>query len=126
MSWLNAKVCKKCHQANCSRRTTCVTCGGSFSGRGGKARRVQFDDSVELPADWDQLVNIDDDLLNVCTRRITQQRTYDKKPLGTGVCYRCGHMLWTTVDGAHTFLVNKPSGMSVDDAPASTYFEGCA
>ena len=57
----------------------------------------------------------------MCGQRIAQQRTYDNKPLGTGVCYGCGHMLWTTVDGTHAFLVNKPSGMSDDDAPASAY-----
>lgn len=30
-------------------------------------------------------------------------------------------LLWNCVDGAHTFLVNKPIGMSEDDAPASAY-----
>ena len=58
------------------------------------------------------------DFLNVCGNTITQQRTYDRKPLSIGVCYGCGHMLWSRVDVAHTFLVNKPSGMSDDDAPA--------
>ena len=26
-------------------------------------------------------------------------------PLGLAVCYGCGHLLWSTVDGAHTFVV---------------------
>ena len=65
------------------------------------------------------LVNIDDELLGLCSRRIAQQHTYVKKPLGVAVCYRCGHMLWSCVDGAHTFLVSKPSGMSEEEAPAS-------
>ena len=60
-------------------------------------------------------------MLGLCSRRITQQRTYDKKPLGVAVCYRCGHMLWSCVDGAHTFLVSKPSGMSEEEAPGSAY-----
>ena len=30
-------------------------------------------------------------------------------------------MLWSCVDGAHTFLVSKPSGMSEEEAPASAY-----
>ena len=92
--------------------------------RPSKRRAVEFDNSIQLPTSWDnaqKLVNVDREVLDICSRRIAQQRTYDKKPLGTGVCYRCGHMLWTTVDGGHTFLVNKPSGMSVDDAPASAY-----
>ena len=67
------------------------------------------------------LVNIDDELLGLCSRRIAQQHTYVKKPLGVAVCYRCGHMLWSCVDGAHTFLVSKPSGMSEEEAPASAY-----
>ena len=85
---------------------------------------MPFDDSIHLPTEWDlspQFINVDSDLLSVCKRRIAQQRTYDKKPLGIAVCYKCGHMLWSCVDGAHTFLVNKPSGMSEGEAPASAY-----
>jgi hypothetical protein len=67
------------------------------------------------------LVNIDNELLGACARRISQQRTFDRKPLGIAVCYGCGHLLWSCVDGVHTFLVDKPSGMSEDDAPASAY-----
>ena len=43
--------------------------------------------SIELPTEWDhsdELVNFDDELFG---RRIAQQRTYDKKPLGVAVCY---------------------------------------
>jgi hypothetical protein len=66
-------------------------------------------------------VNVDNELLDACARRISQQRTFDRKPLGLAVCYGCGHLLWSTVDGAHTFLVDKPNGMSEDDEPASAY-----
>ena len=62
--------------------------------------------------------NINVELLDV---RISQQRTFYRKPLGLAVCYGCGHLLWSTVDGAHTFLVHKPSSMSESDAPASAY-----
>ena len=80
--------------------------------------------SVVVPTDWDhsvELVNINSSLLDACGRRIAQQCTFDKKPLGVAVCYGCGHLLWSCVDGAHTFLVNKPSGKTEDDAPASAY-----
>ena len=66
-------------------------------------------------------MNIDNDLLDMCAHRISQQRTIDRKPLGLAVCYGCGHLLWSSVNGAHTFLVDKPSGMSEDEAPASAY-----
>ena len=46
---------------------------------------------------------------------------FDRKSLGVGVCYNCGHVLWSTVDDAHTFLVDKPSNMTREDAPASAY-----
>ena len=39
------------------------------------------------------------------------------------MCYGCGHLLWSCVDGAHTFLVDKPSGMTEDEAPASAYLQ---
>ena len=32
-------------------------------------------------------------------------------------------MLWSCVDGAHTFLVNKPSGLTEDEASASAYIQ---
>ena len=61
-------------------------------------------------------MNIDNELLDVCACRIAQQHTFDK-PLGLAV--------WASVvvDGAHTFLVDKPSGMTEDEAPASAYLQ---
>ncbi len=91
---------------------------------GTKTRGITFQDSLELCSDWDTLsqsVNLAPDLLSACAGRMQQQRTFDKKSLGVGVCYGCGHVLWSNVDGAHTFLANKPSNMSRDDAPASAY-----
>ena len=37
------------------------------------------------------------------------------------MCYSCAHVLWTIVDGSHTFLVDKPSNMTREEAPASAY-----
>ena len=57
-----------------------------------------FHNSIQLPADWDhcdKLVNhVDDELLDrrMCTSRIAQQGTFDKKPLGLAMCYGCGHL----------------------------------
>ena len=51
-----------------------------------------------IPTDWDHsvdFVNVDGDLLDTCTRRIAQQCTFDRKPLGLAVCYGCGHLLRT-------------------------------
>ena len=94
-------------------------------GRPRNARRcTEFHSTIQLPTDWcrsDDMVNVDDELLDACARRISQQRTFDRKPLGLAVCYGCGHLLWSCVDGAHTFLVDKPSDMSEDEAPASAY-----
>ena len=83
----------------------------------GRRRGIDFDACIELPTDWDhseEVLNISNELLDACGRRISQQRTFDRKPLGLAVCYGCGHLLWSCVDGAHTFLVDKPSGMSED------------
>ena len=40
-----------------------------------------------------------------------------KKSLGVGVCYGCGHVLWST----ETFLVDKPQNMSKNDVPAAAH-----
>ena len=95
------------------------------SGRPRNSRQCpEFDNSVYLPIEWDhsqELVNVDNELLDLSARRIAQQRTFDREPLGLAVYYGYGQLLWSVVDGAHTFLVNKPRGMSEDEAPASAY-----
>ena len=138
-----AKECKVCGEANNIHATACSSCSTSFRKRGrphnttqealsddGHPRNTrlhpEFNSSIQLPGVWNhsnELVNVDDELLDTCARRIAQQRTFDKKPLGLAVCYGCGHMLWSCVDGAHTFLVNRPSDMSKDEAPASAYLQ---
>ena len=61
-------------------------------------------------------------MLSACARRICQQHTFDGKSLGVGVCYGCGHVLFTSVDNIHTYLIDKPSGLREDD-PASAYLK---
>ena len=74
---------------------------GHSGGRLGK--KITF-----LGGEWDtSAVNLTKDLLSKCQSSIKQQRIFDRKSLGVGVCYNCGHVLWSTVDGAHTFLVDK-------------------
>ena len=66
----------------------------------GRPRDIQFHESIVLPEEWDhseELVNISASLLDVCSRRVAQQRTYDKKPSGVAVCYGCGYMLCSRV-----------------------------
>ena len=95
-----------------------------YMGRGTDDVQIESDDSIELPSHWDHsdgFMNVNYELLDARARRIVQQCTFHHKPLGLAVCYGCGHLLWSCVDGGHTFLVNKPSGMSDDEAPASAY-----
>ena len=37
-----------------------------------------------------------------CTHRISQQRTFDGKWLGVGICYGCGHVLFTNLYACST------------------------
>ena len=97
--------------------------GGSVK-RTYKRGRIPFDSSINLPEYWDcstSTVNLDDELLVACGRRILQQRTFDKKPLGIGVCYGCGHVLWSSVDYTHTYLIDVPQDKTIHDAPAAAY-----
>ena len=101
-------------------------CSVGRNGGRGRVKQVAFDESIELPFEWDLsegTLNLSEDLLNACARRICQQRTFDGKSLGIGVCYGCGHVLFTTVDNIHTYLIIKPSGLNEDDAPASAYLK---
>ena len=103
-----AKFCTNCSYENNSRSKVCVKCGVSLCkerGRSrGRPRSILFHDSIQLPEHWDKSetsLNVDD-LLSVCSRRIAQQRTYDKKPLGVavtgvGTCYGVVLMVPTVV-----------------------------
>ena len=69
---------------------------------------------IDLPDKWDSSkdkINLTPDILERCAQRVMQQRRFDKKPLAKALCWQCGRILWTTVDGAHTFLVEPPHGM---------------
>ena len=46
-------------------------------------------------------------LASTCNHRVSQQKAFDSKPLGVGVCYSCGHILWTPAGGGYTYLVDK-------------------
>ena len=55
---------------------------------GDHATLPEFDNTIQLPADWchsHELVNIDNNLLDVCRCRISQQCTFD-------VSYECGDL----------------------------------
>ena len=80
---------------------------------GGLAKKKNSFFVCDLPSEWDtSAVNLTNDLLSKCQSCIKQQRIFDRKSLGVGVCYNCGHVLGSTVDGAHTFLVDQPSNMT--------------
>ena len=66
-------------------------------------------------------VNMSEDTLRQCTRRVVQQRRFDARPLGEAICWQCGKVLWSRPDSNHTCLVHPPHGLSEDDAPASAY-----
>ena len=93
---VRAKLCSVCGAVNNVRAMACISCGESFRKRGrprGTTRQAgygrQCPEAIELPTDWchsNELVNIDDELLDACARRISQQRTFDQKPLGLAVC----------------------------------------
>ena len=75
----------------------------------GRHQDIPFNGNIGLPSDWDvSAVNLSPELLTACCQRIKQQRTFDLKP-------------WSSVDGAHTFLVDKPTNMTAAEAPASAY-----
>ena len=88
-----------------------------FSTGGGRlpdykvGKHIEFSD---LPDKWDtseDKINLTPDILECCAQCVMQQRCFDKKPLAKALCWQCGRILWTTVDGAHTFHVEPPHGM---------------
>jgi len=62
----------------------------------------------DLPNTWNtnkECLSLNDDMLNRCKKFIGQQIIFDSKPLGIGMCYCCGSILWSRVDNSHTNLV---------------------
>ncbi len=70
--------------------------------------------------------NLTEDMLRRCTRRVVQQRRFNKKALADAMCWQCGKVLWSSVDSVHTFLVEPPQGLCAEDAPASAYWYSCS
>ena len=61
----------------------------------------------DLPTAWNtNSLSLNDELLVRAKKRIGQQVRFDAKPLGIGMCYCCGSVLWSRVDNSHTRLVN--------------------
>ena len=48
-------------------------------------------------------------------------RKFDSQPLGIGLCYSCGRVLWNPSHAHYSGLITPPSGMTPDDAPATAY-----
>ena len=62
----------------------------------------------DLPLIWNtdvKCLSLNDDLINRGRKLIGQQVRFDSKPLGIGMCYCCGSILWSRVDNCHTNLV---------------------
>ena len=81
---------------------------------------IQYMKQYELPTSWNtDSLSLSDDLLVRAKKRIGQQVRFDAKPLGIGMCYCCGSILWSRVDNSHTCLVN----LDADDKaiPAVAY-----
>ena len=81
---------------------------------------IQYMKQYELPTSWNtDSLSLSDDLLVRAKKRIGQQVRFDAKPLGIGMCYCCGSILWSRVDNSHTRLVN----LDVEDKaiPAVAY-----
>ena len=74
----------------------------------------------ELPTSWNTYsLSLNDNLLVRTKKWIGQQVRFDAKPLGIGICYCCGSILWSRIDNSHARLVN----LDVEDkaVPAVAY-----
>ena len=68
---------------------------------------IEYMKQYDLPTAWNtNSLSLNDDLLVRAKKRIGQQVRFDAKPLGIGMCYCCGSVLWSRVDNSHTRLVN--------------------
>ena len=76
----------------------------------------------DLPITWNtdvECLSLNEDLLKRGKRCIGQQIRFNSKPLGIGMCYCCGNILWSRVDNCHTYLV----AIKIEERniPASAY-----
>ena len=76
----------------------------------------------DLIAKWNTdsaSLSVSNELLKRGKKRIGQQVRFDSKPLGVAMCYCCGSILWSRVDGSHTNLVDI--SVSEENIPAFAY-----
>ena len=69
----------------------------------------------ELPVAWTETdkcnLSINKSMLSRSRKYIAKQIRFDTKPLGEGMCYCCGSILWSRVNNCHTNLVD----IDIDD-----------
>ena len=97
---------------------------GTSEGRTKDSKRLNLLKDCDLPMQWDtspEYVNISETMLKRCTQRLAQQQRFDQKPLGEAMCWQCGKILWTGVDGSRRICVEPPVGLTSEDAPAMAY-----
>ena len=97
---------------------------GTSEGCTKDSKRVNLLKDCDLPMEWDtcpEYVNISETMLKRCTQRLAQKQRFDLKPLGEALCWQCGKILWTGVDGSHHICVEPPVGLTSKDAPAMAY-----
>ena len=79
-------------------------------------------EQFELPDAWNTdecSLSINESMLSRGRKYIGQQIRFDSKPLGVGMCYCCGSILWSRVDNCHTNLVDLD--IDDNDIPAIAY-----
>ena len=80
----------------------------------------------EVEEQWctdSNVLNVSEEKLKRIKNLIVKQKKFDSLPLGKAVCWKCGKILYSTVDNSRTCLIPPPKDVTIEKAPGDAYLK---
>ena len=80
----------------------------------------------EVEKQWcpdSNMLNVSKGKLKRIKNLIVKQKKFDTLPLGKAICWKCGKILYSTVDNSRTCLIPPPRNVTIEKAPGAAYLK---
>ena len=80
----------------------------------------------EVEEQWctaSNVLNVSEDKLKRIKNLILKQKKFDSLPLGKAICWKCGKILYSTLDKSRTCLIPPPRDVTIEKASGAAYLK---
>ena len=80
----------------------------------------------EIEKQWctdSNMLNVSKGKLKRIKNLVVKQKKFDTLPLGKAICWKCGKILYSTVDNNRTCLIPPPRDITIEKAPGAAYLK---